>query len=127
MSVRAALIGALGAALLLGSVWLYGQAQYRNGRVDCEEAQRVAGLEEFKQEAIRLTGLSSELQQRIDALAEAKPKVIERYTREIVQSPLPADCLLDAGRLRNINAGVSAANSARESGAAMSTSADPAN
>lgn len=110
--------GAAGAAVLglagAGIAW-YGHTQREAGRAECQEAHRVAGLEEFKSEAERLTGLSSDLQARIDQLAATRPQVIERYTREIVQRPLPADCVRDPGRVRATNDAIDAANAARQS------------
>ncbi|MCG7328075.1 hypothetical protein [Achromobacter sp. ACRQX] len=109
--------GAAGAVVLglagAGIAW-YGHSQREAGRADCQEAHRVAGLEEFKSEAERLTGLSSDLQVRIDQLAATRPQVIERYTREIVQRPLPADCVRDPGRVRATNDAIDAANAARQ-------------
>ncbi|MBO9331876.1 hypothetical protein GHR37_22270 [Achromobacter xylosoxidans] len=108
------LIGAAALALAAGAVAWYGHAQRAAGRAECQEAQRVASLEEFKIEAERLTGLSGDLQARIDQLAATRPQVIERYTREIVQRPLPADCVRDPGRVRATNEAIDAANAARQ-------------
>ncbi|MDH1177912.1 hypothetical protein N5C72_07490 [Achromobacter mucicolens] len=102
-------LGAAGAAI----AW-YGHSQREAGRAECQEAHRVAGLEEFKTEAERLTGLSQSLADTADKLATAKPQVIERYTREIVQRPLPADCVRDPGRVRATNDAIDAANAARQ-------------
>ncbi|OAE52924.1 hypothetical protein A7J71_18150 [Achromobacter insolitus] len=112
----------LGAALVAGAAgaiaW-YGHAQRAAGRAECQEAHRVAGLEEFKTEAERLTGLSQSLADTAEQLANAQPKVIERYTREIVQRPLPADCVRDPGRVRATNDAIDAANAARQSQRSM--------
>jgi len=104
---------ALGGAAA-GIAW-YGHSEREAGRAECQEAHRVAGLEEFKSEAERLTGLSSDLQARINQLAATRPQVIERYTREIVQRPLPADCVRDPGRVRATNDAIDAANAAHKS------------
>ncbi|MBD9476513.1 hypothetical protein IB268_26620 [Achromobacter sp. ACM01] len=108
------LIGAAALALAAGAVAWYGHAQRAVGRAECQEAHRVAGLEEFKTEAERLTGLSQSLADTVHTLATAQPKVIERYTREIVQRPLPADCVRDPGRVRATNEAIDAANAARQ-------------
>ncbi|WLW63694.1 hypothetical protein RA224_09790 [Achromobacter aegrifaciens] len=125
--LRAALPYLVGAAVLaaavLGVRW-YGASQYEAGRAECQEAHRVAGLEEFKTEAERLTGLSQSLADTAHKLATAQPKVIERYTREIVQRPLPADCVRDLGRVRATNEAIDAANAARQPQRAVP--ADPA-
>lgn len=113
----AVVLGAAGAAI----AW-YGSSQREAGRAECQEAHRVAGLEEFKTEAERLTGLSQSLADTADKLATAKPQVIERYTREIVQHPLPADCVRDLGRVRATNDAIDAANAARQSQRAVPAS-----
>ncbi|WP_313700066.1 hypothetical protein [Achromobacter sp.] len=95
-----------------GIAW-YGHSEREAGRAECLEAHRVAGLEEFRFEAERLTGLSGDLQARIDQLAATRPHVIQRYTREVVQSALPADCVRDPGRVRAANDAIDAANAAR--------------
>ncbi|OZI78742.1 hypothetical protein CAL23_13035 [Bordetella genomosp. 6] len=109
------LVGAGVLAVLGGAIAWYGHTQRLAGRAECQEAHRVAGLEAFKAEAERLTGLSADLQSRIDQLAASRPQVIERYTREIVQRPLPADCVRDPGRVRATNDAIDAANAARDS------------
>lgn len=111
----AALAGVVVLAGAAASVLWYGESERRAGRAECQEAHRVAGLEEFKTEAERLTGLSQILADTADKLANAKPKAIERYTREIVQRPLPADCVRDPGRVRATNDTIDAANAARQS------------
>lgn len=131
MSIGTALIDWKGYALAAGAgalalvaagaaVAWYGHSKYQAGWDAQQEAQRVAGLEEFKEEAERLTGLSQAFADTAERLATAKPQVIERYTREIVQTPLPAGCVRDPGRVRATNAGIDAANAARKSGAAVS-------
>lgn len=125
MSIGTALIGWKGYALAAGAgalalvaagaaVAWYGHSKYQAGWDAQQEAQRVAGLEEFKEEAERLTGLSQTFADTAKRLSTAKPQVIERYTREIVQTPLPAGCVRDPGRVRATNAGIDAANAARQ-------------
>lgn len=111
----AALAGVTVLAGAAASVLWYGASERRAGRAECQEAHRVAGLEAFKTEAERLTGLSQSLADTANKLANAEPKVIERYTREIVQRPLPADCVRDPGRMRATNDAIDAANAARQS------------
>ena len=120
--VAAAIVGAIVLTSAAASVLWYGAAEREAGRAECQEAHRVAGLEEFKTEAERLTGLSQSLANTADMLANAKPKVIERYTRVEVQSPLPADCVRDPDRVRSTNDGIDAANAARQSKRAVSAS-----
>lgn len=118
----AALAGVVVLAGAAASVLWYGESERRAGRAECQEAHRVAGLEEFKTEAERLTSLSQSLADTADKLANAEPKVIERYTREIVQRPLPADCVRDPGRVRATNEAIDAANAARQSQRAVPAS-----
>ncbi|KAG1205311.1 hypothetical protein G6F35_011721 [Rhizopus arrhizus] len=113
--VAAALTGVIVLAGAGVSVLWYGASERRAGRAECQEAHRVAGLEEFKTEAERLTGLSQSLADTADKIAKAEPKVIARDTREIVQHPLPADCVRDPGRVRATNEAIDAANAARQS------------
>lgn len=120
------LVAGLAGALALGAAgaaiaW-YGHTQREVGRAECQEAHRVAGLEEFKTEAERLTGLSQSLADTADKLATAKPQVIERYTREIFQRPLPADCVRDPGRVRATNDAIDAANASSQSQRAVPAS-----
>lgn len=99
-------------ALAAAGTRIYGQSQYRAGQQACEQAHRTAELEAFRVEAARLSGLSQTLNRQVQALSEAQPKVIERYTRVEVASPLPADCVLDTVRLQHGNDGISQANTA---------------
>ncbi|MDQ2150052.1 hypothetical protein RBI22_15140 [Alcaligenaceae bacterium C4P045] len=103
-------------AMVLLAFWGYGQYQHAAGKEECREAQRVAQLEAFQASAEKLAGLSQLLDGAARTLANAQPKIIERYTRVEVQKPLPAGCVLDADRLRNINDAIDAANAARNSG-----------
>ncbi|HAP27323.1 MAG TPA: hypothetical protein DCR74_17235 [Achromobacter sp.] len=121
----AAVVGAVTVSLASAGIAWYGHSEREAGRAECREAHRVAGLEEFKLEAERLTGLSGDLQARIDRLAAARPHVIQRYTREVVKSALPADCVLDPGRVRAANDAIDAANAARQSERALPASATP--
>lgn len=105
----------IGAGIVVGALaafWGYGQYQYSLGQSDCNDRHNLAALEQFKTEAERLTGLSADLQKQAQELAKAKPKIIERYTRVEVEKPLPADCIIDADRMRNINDGIRQANTA---------------
>jgi hypothetical protein len=73
----------------------------------------VADLESFKSESLRLQGLSQNLELQLTALREAQPKIIERFNRVIIEKPLPADCLIDFDRLRELNAAISTANTGK--------------
>jgi len=97
---------------VLGGGWLYGQGQYRAGQAAQREQDVHAQWHAFQQESERLAALSSALADRIDTLAALRPPLIERYTHEIRQTPLPSDCVIDAGRMQHLNAALAAANAA---------------
>ncbi|WP_025516743.1 hypothetical protein [Bordetella trematum] len=126
MSVRFALIGAAAGALLLAGLlaerhW-YGARQYKAGIARANTDHAMAELAEFKAHTARLSGISTTLEGALTALRDASPKVIERYTRVEVQSPLPAGCRLDPERLQHINEAGRLANSAGQPGPAVPAS-----
>lgn len=104
---------ALGAVSLLIGVWVYGAFQHHAGYALAEKVRSIADLESFKRESVRLTGLSADLQTKIDALRDSQPQIIKEYHRVEVQKPLPADCRIDSGRLQHINTSIQAANSGK--------------
>lgn len=79
----------------------------------------LAELTEFKNQTARLGGISDTLEGALVALRDSEPKIIERYTRVEVQTPLPASCRLDAERLQHINEAGRLANTARQPGPAV--------
>lgn len=101
------------------------EAEYQRQVVKAERDNAVAGLAEFAAEARRLQGLSADLDQRVNQLAEVRPTIVERYTRETVKTSLPADCRISPERLRVINDAVAAAN-ATAVGASQPAKAVPA-
>lgn len=109
---RYVLFAALLSAGMLG-LWGYGKYQFHVGFQAAENIHHLAELESFKSETIRLNGLSQTLERQLTALREAQPKIIERYNRVVVEKPLPADCLIDSGRLRELNAAIEAANTSQ--------------
>lgn len=120
--LRAVLPYLIGAALvvaaILGVRW-YGASQYQAGIDKANAAHTLAELTEFKKQTERLGGISATLEGALVVLRDAEPKIIERYTRVEVQSPLPAGCRIDADRLQHINEAGRLANAARQSGAAV--------
>lgn len=88
------------------------EAAFRLQQVSQQRDSAAQGLADFVAEAERLHGLSVQLDQRINTLAAARPAIVERYTRETIQNPLPADCRVSPERLRSINAAIAAANAA---------------
>ncbi len=102
---------ALGSAIF--GLWGYGKYQYHVGYQSAEYVRQMADLESFKSESLRLQGLSQNLELQLMALREAQPKIIERYSRVVIEKPLPADCVIDADRLRELNAAISSANSSK--------------
>lgn len=112
----------IGAALVvvvtLGVRW-YGASQYRAGIDKANADHALAELNEFKAQTKRLAGIATTFEESVSELRATQPKVIERYTRVEVQSPLPAGCRIDAERLRHINEAGRLANSAGQPGAAV--------
>lgn len=120
--LRAALPYLIGAAVLIVAIagvrW-YGAGQFRAGIDKANADHTLAELTEFKTQTGRLAGISGTLEGALMALRDAQPKVIERYTRVEVQSPLPAGCRIDAGRLQHINEAGRLANAAGQPGPAV--------
>ncbi|MEN5159675.1 hypothetical protein [Achromobacter spanius] len=120
--LRAALPYLISAALLaaaaVGVRW-YGASQFKAGVTKANADHTLAELTEFKTQTARLAGVSGTLEGALQALRDAQPKTIERYTRVEVQSPLPAGCRLDAERLQHINEAGRLANVASQPGAAV--------
>ncbi|MFY3433890.1 hypothetical protein ACOTI9_14685 [Achromobacter mucicolens] len=110
--------GALVVAIVLGVRW-YGASQYQAGVAKANADHTLAELTEFKTQTARLAGVSGTLEDALQALRDAKPKTIERYTRVEVQSPLPAGCRIDAERLRHVNEAGRLANTAHQPGPAV--------
>jgi len=117
------LIGAVLVAAAFLCVRWYGAVQYRAGVDRANADYTLAELTEFQRQTTRLGGISESLEGALAALRGASPKIIERYTRVEVQSPLPAGCRIDAERLRHINEAGRLANSASQPGAAVPASA----
>ena len=115
--IGAALVG----AAALGVRW-YGASQYQAGLDKANADHTIAELLEFRTQTARLAEVSVTLEDALVALRDAQPKIIERYTLVEVQSPLPAGCRIDAGRLQHINEAGRLANSAGQPGAAVSAS-----
>ncbi|MBB1625725.1 hypothetical protein [Achromobacter sp. UMC71] len=111
-----------GAAVLMaigaGGI-LYGSKRYDEGAVKANADHAMAELNEFKTQTGRLAGIAATFETSAAALREAQPKIIERYTRVEVQSPLPAGCRIDAGRPQHINEAGRLANSAGQLGPAV--------
>lgn len=106
--------GALALGVLGASFWAYGAYQYSQGKADCEEATRVAGLEVFKTEAERIIGVANRFETVADKLANVQPQVVKEFHNVTTIKPLPADCVFDAERMRSGNAAIKAANAARQ-------------
>lgn len=102
----------------IGGWWLH-HSGYESGKADCEQAHTLADLQEFKAEAGRLSGISTQLAAQIDSLSAAAPTVIKEYHETVVKTPLPAGCVIDAGRLRSIQDAIAKAASAGQRGTAV--------
>ena len=120
--LRAALPYLVGAALVVAAVFgvrWYGASQYQAGVDKATADHTLAQLNEFKSQTARLADVSVSLEGALVALRDAQPKTIERYTRVEVQSPLPAGCRIDVGRLQHINEAGRLANTASQLGTAV--------
>jgi hypothetical protein len=111
--------GALMVLALAGGGWWLHRSGYEAGRADNEAAHTLADLQQFKTEAERLSGLSTQLAAQIDSLSAAAPAVIKEYHETVVKAPLPAGCVIDAGRLRSIQAAIDQAAAPGQRGAAV--------
>ena len=100
-------IGALG---LLISLWAYGAWQHHAGYAEAKQDRAFADLAAFKSESERLQGLSATIEAQLNEMRVAKPQIIERYNRVATEKPLPDFCIIDSGRLRELNAATKAAN-----------------
>ncbi len=108
-------IGGAAVVLVMGTgVVLYGSSRYDAGMAKANADHALAELNEFKAQTGRLAGIATTFEASVAAMRVAEPKVIERYTRVEVQSPLPAGCRIDADRLQHINEASRLANSARQ-------------
>ncbi|CUJ00897.1 hypothetical protein [Achromobacter xylosoxidans] len=113
-------IGGAAVVLVLGAgVVLYGSSRYHDGIAKANADHALAELNEFKAQTGRLAAIATTFEANMAVLRAAAPKIIERYTRVEVQSPLPAGCRIDAGRLQHINEAVRLANSAGQPGPAV--------
>ncbi|MGW8309033.1 MAG: hypothetical protein ACWGIK_25025 [Achromobacter pulmonis] len=113
-------IGGAAVALALGAgVLLYGASRYHDGVAKANADHALIELNEFKAQTGRLAGIATTFEASVAELRAAEPKVIERYTRVEVQSPLPAGCRIDAGRLQHINEAGRLANSPGQPGPAV--------
>lgn len=113
------LIGAAALTVVVFGVRWYGASQYQAGVAKANADHTLAELTEFKTQTARLAGVSGTLEGALQALRDAKPKTIERYTRVEVQSPLPAGCRIDAERLQHVNEAGRVANAAGQPEAAV--------
>ncbi|MFP3745625.1 hypothetical protein SB816_21360 [Achromobacter sp. SIMBA_011] len=113
-------IGGAAVVMVLGAgVVLYGSSRFNAGTAKANADHALAELNEFKAQTGRLAGIATTFETSVAELRAAEPKIIERYTRVEVQSPLPAGCRIDAGRLQHINEAGRLANTAGQPRAAV--------
>ena len=113
-------IGGAAVVMVLGAgVVLYGSSRYHDGIAKANADHALAELNEFKAQTGRLAGIATTFEESVAELRAAEPKIVERYARVEVQSPLPAGCRIDAGRLQHINEAGRLANSAGQPGPAV--------
>ncbi|WP_063570023.1 hypothetical protein [Achromobacter ruhlandii] len=113
-------IGGAVVVMVLGAgVVLYGSSRFNAGMAKANADHALAELNEFKAQTGRLAGIATTFETSVAELRATEPKIIERYTRVEVQSPLPAGCRIDAGRLQHINEAGRLANTAGQPGPAV--------
>ncbi|MBN3003342.1 hypothetical protein JW897_06280 [Chromobacterium alkanivorans] len=114
--MRALVLKKLAILVALGVAWWLGW----DARGDVEQRQQAdreltaarQALASFAAEAKRLDGLALRVQEQADALAgKSQTRIVEYRTHEKLV-PLPADCRIDAERLRQLAAGVADVNAA---------------
>ncbi|CAB3716835.1 hypothetical protein LMG26690_03578 [Achromobacter animicus] len=113
------LIGATLVAALFMSVRWYGFHQFHAGMAKANAEHTLTELHEFKNQTMRLAVVSNSLEDALAILRAARSMTIQRYTRVEAQRPLPADCRIDAERLRHINEAGRLANSSGEPGSTV--------
>ena len=110
LSSRYALI-AIALMAGLAGLWGFGKYQHSKGYALAQRDRAMADLESFKSEAERLNGLSVTLEAQLTAIRTEQPKIIERYNRVIIEKPLPAGCVIDTDRMRELNTAIQTSNS----------------
>lgn len=114
--MRALVLKVLAVLAALGLAWWLGwdarggvEQRQQTGRELTAARQALAS---FAAEAKRLDGLAGRIQHQADALAgKTQTRIVEYRTHEKL-APLPADCRIDAERLRQLAAGVANVNAA---------------
>jgi len=104
---------AAAALAILAAIWGYGRYRYHEGVTGTQTAAKIAAAAQYAQDVARINAQTATLQAKLTELENASPKIVTQYRDRIVKVPLPADCRIDADRLRNLQAAVSAANAAR--------------
>lgn len=119
--------GALAILALLAGVWWHGwhtrDQQAERAVQDKALADARQTLTDFRAESNRLNTISSDIQQRVDQINTNATQHTTEYRTYAVQNPLPADCRLDAERLRRIQSAVDDANAAIAAGQSGGASA----
>lgn len=108
--------GALAVLALLAGVWWHGwrtrDQQAERAVQDRALADARQALADFRTESNRLNTIAGDIQQRVDQINTNATRHTTEYRTYAVQNPLPADCRLDAERLRRIQSAIDDANAA---------------
>ena len=119
--------GALAVFALLTGVWWHGwhtrDQQAERAVQDKALADARQTLTDFRTESNRLNTIAGDIQTRVDQINTNATRHTTEYRTYAVQNPLPADCRLDAERLRRIQSAVNDANAAIAAGQSGGTSA----
>ncbi len=108
--------GALAVLALLAGIWWHGwhtrDQQAERAVQDKALADARQTLTDFRAESSRLNTIAGNIQQRVDQINTNATRHTTEYRTYAVQNPLPADCRLDAERLRRIQSAIDDANTA---------------
>ena len=112
--------GALAVLALLAGVWWHGwhtcDQQAERAVQDKTLTDARQALTDFRTESNRLNTIAGDIQQRVDQINTNAARHSTEYRTYVTQNPLPADCRLDAERLRRIQSAVDDANAAIAAG-----------
>jgi cell division protein FtsB len=106
-------LGAAGLLLALAAIWGYGHHEYAQGVTDTQTAAQIAAYAQYKETVERIEASNSKLQDKLDKLNDAQPRIITQYRDRVIKVPLPADCRIDPDRLRGVQSAIDSANAAR--------------
>lgn len=103
-------LGVVALALLIGAIGLYGARREAEGVRKAEDAAKAAAALEYGRQVARVLSIGEQLAATVAAVSALEPKVLEKYRYVKQKNPLPADCRVDAERLRSLSDAIDASN-----------------